>query len=234
MSRRFWGNPDTAVGKIVQVEGANSRVVGVAEDGKYGSLQEESQPFLFVATPFGKRGEGMLLIETAPEPSAMAGAVRKAIHDTDPDAWILNLISLRQNMRLPLLPYRIASGLVGTIGALAIFLAAVGLYGLVSYSVSRRTHEIGVRVVMGARPSDVLALVFREAMSRLAIGSAIGMTLALAVAQVVRSALYGVRPTDPLGIAAAVAVVAAVGSLAAYAPARRALRVDPATALRQE
>jgi putative ABC transport system permease protein len=137
-------------------------------------------------------------------------------------------------MRLALFPYRVGAGLIGTIAILGVFLSGVGLYGLVSYSVSRRTHEIGIRVAMGAETADVLALVFREAVSRLAIGAAIGLATGLAAAQVIRSTLYGVSPTDPIGLAAAVAVVATVGLLAAYAPARRALRVDPVTALRQE
>jgi ABC-type antimicrobial peptide transport system permease subunit len=222
------------MGKIFRMGGIDCQVLGVAEDGKYGSLQETPRPYLFVATPLSKRGGGVLLIETAAAPKAMAGTVRKAIHDTDPDAFVVSLDTLRQHLQLSLFPYRIGAGLVGTIGALAIFLAGVGLYGIVSYSVSRRTHEIGVRVAMGAGPAEVLALVIREALSRLAIGAAIGVAVALAAAQVIRSALYGVSPTDPIGLVAAVAVVAAVGLLAAYAPARRALRVDPANALRQE
>jgi putative ABC transport system permease protein len=137
-------------------------------------------------------------------------------------------------MQLSLFPYRIGAGLVGTIAILGMFLAAVGLYGLVAYSVNRRTHEIGVRVAMGAGRTDVLALVFREVVSRLAIGSVIGFAVALAGSRILRSALYGVTPTDPIGLAAAVAAVAVVGLLAAYVPARRALRVNPMTALREE
>jgi ABC-type antimicrobial peptide transport system permease subunit len=137
-------------------------------------------------------------------------------------------------MQLSLLAYRGGAGFIGIIAMLAIFLAGVGLYGLISFSVSRRTHEIGVRVAMGAGPADVLALIFREAALRLAIGSAIGLATGLAAARVIRSALYGVSPTDPIGLAAAVAAVVAVGLLAAYAPARRALGVNPVNALREQ
>jgi hypothetical protein len=234
MARRFWGSPDAAVGRVFQADGADCRVIGVAEDGKYGWLQEEPVPYLFVATQPAKQRGGVLLVETAAAPAAMAGAVRKAIHDADPDAFVASLVTLRQSMQFSLFPFRIAAGLIGTIALLGIFLAGVGLYGLVAYSVGRRTHEIGVRVAMGAERADVLALVFREAASRLAVGSVIGLALALAAAEILRSALYGVSPTDPVGLAVAVAVTAAVGLLAAYAPARRALRVDPANALRQE
>ena len=236
MARRFWSSPDAALGKVFQMDGTNSQVVGVVEDGKYGSLQEEPVPYLFVATQPGKHGEGILLVETAAAPTAMTATVRKAIHDADADAFVVSLVTLRQNMQLSLLPYRLGAGFIGSIAILGIFLAGVGLYGLVAYSVNRRTHEIGVRVAMGAAPADVLALVFREALSRLAIGAAIGVAVALAAAQVLKDVLYraSVSPTDPIGLTAAVAAVAAVGLLAAYAPARRALRVDPMTALREE
>ena len=234
MARRFWGSPDAAVGTVFKADETDFQVIGVAEDGKYSSLEEEPVPFFFMATQPVKQGGGVLLVETVAVPTAMAGAVRKAIHDVDPDAFIASLATLRQNMQFSLLPFRLAAGLVGTIAILGIFLAGVGLYGLVAYSVSRRAHEIGIRVAMGAERVDVLALVFREALSRLAIGSVIGLALALAAAAVLRSALYGVSPTDPIGLTTAVAVVGAVGLLAAYAPARRALRIDPANALRQE
>jgi hypothetical protein len=234
MARQFWGSPDAAVGRVFRMDDHDYRIIGVAENGKYESLQEPPMPFVFAAMPPDKRDYGTLLIETAAPPSAMAGAIRKAIQDTDPDAFVASLTTLRQSMQISLYPYRIAAGLIGTIAMLGIFLAGVGLYGLVAYSVSRRTHEIGVRVAMGAERTDVLALVFRETMLRLAIGAVIGLAVALAAAEVLRSALYGVSPTDPIGIAVAVAVTAAVGLLAAYAPARRALRVDPANALRRE
>ncbi|HMD86562.1 MAG TPA: ABC transporter permease [Terriglobia bacterium] len=236
MARRFWGSPDAAVGKIFQMNGTNSQVLGVVEDGKYGSLQEDPVPYLFVATQPGKRGEGTLLVETAAAPASMSGAIRKAIHDADPDAFVASLVTLRQNMQLALLPYRISAGFIGSIAMLGIFLAGVGLYGLVSFGVSRRTHEIGVRVAMGAEPADVLVLVFRQAVSRLAIGSVVGLGVGLGAAQLLKAALYraSVSPTDPVGLAVAVAVVAAVGLLATYAPARRALRVNPMNALREE
>ena len=234
MARQIWGSPDVAIGKVFRMDGVDCRVMGVAENGKYFALNEEPIPFVFSAAPFRTRGAGTLLIETAGPPLALAETIRKAIHDSEPDALIMSLTSLRQSMRLSLFPYRVGAGLVGTIAVLGIFLAGVGLYGLVSYSVGRRTHEIGVRVAMGARPTDVFLLVMREALARIAIGTVIGLSVALATAQVIRAALYHVSPDDPVGIVVAVAVVAAVGFLATYAPARRALRVDPMTALREE
>jgi putative ABC transport system permease protein len=117
---------------------------------------------------------------------------------------------------------------------LGIFLAGVGLYGLVSYNVGRRKHEIGIRVAMGAEPKDVFLLIIREALTRVAIGAAIGLAGALAAAQVIKAVLFKVSPADPIGLVAAVAAVTVVGLIATYAPARRALRVNPMTALREE
>jgi predicted permease len=234
MARQIWGSPNAAVGKVFRMDGIDCRVLGVVENGKYVSLQENPMPFLFLATPPDKRDHGTLLIETATAPTAMAGTIRKAIHDADPDALVMSLVTLRQHMQLSLFGYRIAAGLIGTIAILGIFLAGVGLYGLVSFSVGRRTHEIGVRIAMGAGPKDVFLLVIREALARVAIGTVIGLAVAVAGAQVIRAALYQVSPADPLGLAAAVAVVATVGLLATYAPARRAVRVNPMNALREE
>jgi len=234
MARQFWGSPDAAVGRVFRMDDNDYRIIGVAENGKYESLQEPPMPFVFAAMPLEKRDSGELLIETAAPPSAMTGAIRKAIQDTDPDALVVSLATLRQSMQISVYPYRIAAGLIGTIAMLGIFLAGVGLYGLIAYSVGRRTHEIGVRIAMGAERTDVLALIFREAVSRLAVGAVIGLGVALAAGQILRSALYGVSPADPIGLAAAVAVVAAVGLLAVYVPARRAIGVDPMVALRHE
>jgi predicted permease len=234
MARHFWGSPNAAMGRTFRMDDHNYTIIGVAENGKYDSLQETPIPFLFAAMPPAKRRTGTLLIETAGAPAAMVEAIRKAIQDADPDAFVMSLATLQQSIQISVYPYRIAAGLIGTIAILGIFLAGVGLYGLVSYSIRRRTHEIGIRVAIGASSTDVLSIVFREVLLRLAIGAMIGLAVGLAAAQVLRTALYGVSPADPFGLAAAVAVVAAVGLLAAYSPARRALHVNPVDALRQQ
>ena len=234
MARQFWGSPDAAMGKVFLMDGVDSQVVGVVENGKYGSLLEPPMPFVFAAKPLAKGSGGTLLIETAAPPLAMAGAIRKAIHETDSDALVASLLTLRQSMQLSLFPYRIAAGLIGTIAMLGILLAGVGLYGLVSYSVSRRTREIGVRLAMGATRGKVLLLVMREALPRVGIGAGIGFLLALGAAQVIRRLLYGVSPVDPAGLGAAMAVVTVITVLATCVPAYRASRVDTASLLRYE
>jgi predicted permease len=234
MARQVWGGLDAAMGKIFRVDNVDLHVLGVVENGNYFSLREKPMSFMFIATPLRKGGEGTLLIETATPPRALAATIQGAIRDVQPDAIIMSLDTLRQQMRLVLFADELAAGFVGTIAMLGMLLAGVGLYGLVSYSVTRRTHEIGIRVALGAKPVDVLTMVMREALTRVAIGALIGLVAALVAARIVASALYHVSPADPIGMAAAVLAVAAIGLLAVYAPVRRALRVDPMTALRKE
>jgi predicted permease len=234
MARRIWGGPDSAMGKVFRLDGVDCRVTGVAENGKYFALNEKPVPFVFAVAPLGMGREGTLLIETACPPTALAGTTRRVIHDAEPDALVLSLTSLRQHMQPSLFPYRIGAGLVGAIAILGMFLAAVGLYGLVSYSVGRRRREIGVRMAMGAGRADVLALVLREALQKVLVGAVIGLAAALAVARIFAAVLYRVSPADPIGLTAAVSAVALVGLLAAYFPARRALRVNPMDALREQ
>lgn len=235
MARKIWGSPQAAMGKVFRVEGEDLHVIGVMQNGKYVELREKPTPFMFIATPFPKAGgEGTLLIETATAPLSVAGTIRSTIRDAGPDAVIASLVTLRQHLRFALFADRIAAGFVGIIAMLGMFLAAAGLYGLVSYSVTRRTHEIGIRMVMGASSADVFSMVLCEALSRVAIGAVIGLAAALAAARIAAHALYHVSAADPVSMAAAVLAVAAIGLLAVCAPARRALRVDPMTALRRE
>jgi macrolide transport system ATP-binding/permease protein len=234
MARQLWGGPDAAMGKVFRADGEDLRVLGVVENGKYVELREKPMPFMFIAVPIPRAGHGSLLVETAAAPLSVARSVQDVIRDTQPDAVVMSINTLRQDMRLALFGDRVAAGFVGIIAMLGMFLAGVGLYGLVSYSVTRRTHEIGIRMVMGATSANVLSMVIRESLTRVAIGAVIGLAAALAAARIVASALYHVSPADPVGVAAAVLAVGAIGLLAVYAPARRALRVDPMTALRQE
>jgi len=230
MARRFWGSADRAAGQIVQVDGETVEVAGVVETGKYQWLLEEPTPFFFRFTG----GAANLVIETAGDPAAMADSVRRALRAAAPDLTVQALVTVRQQMGMSLFLWQAAAGLLGVSAILGIFLAGVGLYGLVSYGVTRRAHEIGVRMAMGASPADVLKLVLRQGLSMVSIGSAIGLAGAVAAARVVSAVLYRVSPADPAALAAGVLMVAAVALLASHVPARRAVRVDPMMVLRQE
>lgn len=233
MARQFWGGPDAAMGRFFRMENADVQVIGVVEDGKYGSLTEPAMPHMYVPAP-PMAGEGYILIESAMNAGNLAATVRKTILAASPGLSIGSLTTLRQHLRLPLFAWEAGAGLVSVVGLLGIFLGGVGLYGMVSYSVTRRVHEIGVRMALGAQPRDVLGLVARQALWLVGVGSAVGIAIALTVARVISAVFYNVSPADPLAIAGSVVVVAAIALLATQVPARRALRVDPISVLRQE
>ena len=230
MARRFWGDAGRALGQFFRVDGKDRQIVGVVETGKYQALLEPPTPFFFLFS----RGGGTVLIETAGDPAAMAESVRKTFRDAVSGVTLHSLVTLRQQMGLAFFLWKAAAGLLGISAILGIFLSGVGLYGVVSHGVTCRAHEIGVRMAMGARTADVLRLVLRQGLSMVAIGAAIGMIGAVALAWVVSAFLYRVSPADPLALAGAMLAVAAVAFLAILMPARRAIHTDPMTVLRGE
>jgi hypothetical protein len=230
MAHRFWGDAGRAIGQFFRVNGKDRQIVGVVETGKYQWLLEEPTPFFFLSTPV----QPILIIETAGDPAAMAGTVRKTLREEFPGFTLFTLVTLRQQMVMALFLWQAGAGLLGTLAILGIFLSGVGLYGVVSYGVTRRAHEIGVRMAMGARPADVLRLVLRQGLSMVAIGAVIGTVVAVAVARVVSAGLYRVSPADPLALIEAALAVAVVTLLAIQTPARRAIRTDPMAVLRNE
>lgn len=230
MARRFWGDAGRAIGQFIRVDGKDRQVVGVVETGKYQTLLEPPTPIFFLPT----HGGGTVLIETVGDPAAMADSVRKAFRDSVTGVTLNSLVTMRQQMGVAFFLWRAAAGLLGIFAILGIFLAGVGLYGVVSYGVSCRSHEIGVRMAMGARPADVLRVVLRQGLSMVLIGAAVGTAVAVAAARVVSVLLYRVSPADPLALTEAALAVAAVTFLAIQIPARRAIRTDPMTVLRRE
>jgi ABC-type antimicrobial peptide transport system permease subunit len=230
MARRFWGDAGRAIGQVFLVDGKDRHIVGVVETGKYQWLMEQPMPFFFLFTPV----EPTLLIETVGDPAAMAGSVRKTFREEFPGFTLFSLVTLRQQMGMAFFLWQAAAGLLGILAVLGVFLSGVGLYGVVSYGVTRRTHEIGVRMAMGARPTDVLRLVLRQGLSMVAIGAAIGTAVAVAAARVVSAILYRVNPADPSALIEAALAVAVVTFLAIQTPARRAIRTDPMAVLRNE
>jgi ABC-type antimicrobial peptide transport system permease subunit len=230
MARGFWGDAGRAIGQFIRVDGKDRQVVGVVETGKYQTLLEPPTPIFFLPT----HGGGTVLIETAGDPAAMADSVRKTFRESVPGVTINSLVTMRQQMGVAFFLWRAAAGLLGIFAFLGIFLAGVGLYGVVSYGVTCRSHEIGVRMAMGARPADVLKVVLRQGLSMVLIGAAVGTAVAEAAARVVSAFLYRVSPAEPLALAEAALAVAAVTFLAIQMPARRAIRTDPMTVLRSE
>jgi predicted permease len=235
LARRLWGGADSAIGKFFRAGGKDYQVAGVVENGKYQLILEESRPYLFLqASSKTPVGEGALLIEAPGDPKSALAAVRKVLTQTDPDLHITTLTTMREHMHGAMILPQIGAGGMGILALLGVFLAGAGLYGLMSYSVNRRMHEIGVRMALGARPSDVLKLVLRQSTLLVGVGASVGLVAAFLAARVVSSILYRVSPADPVALMAAVTAVVAVALLAAHVPARRAIRFDPMAVLRKE
>jgi predicted permease len=237
MADRYWPGQD-AVGQSITLVGREGRgtraqVIGVAKSGKYQSLGEDPKSFFY--RPLLQEYEpGAQLIVRAEDQAQVLGALRALIRELDPRMALVGLETLEQHMQLPLFPAQAAGALLGMFGALALALAVVGLYGVISYSVSQRAREIGVRMALGARSSDVFRLVFSQGLRLTTIGLGVGFAGALVVSRVLSSVLYGVSPMDPISFGAVAVLLTAVALLASYVPARWAVRVDPMRALRSE
>jgi ABC-type antimicrobial peptide transport system permease subunit len=173
-------------------------------------------------------------VRTAMAPAGAMTAIREAVRQIDPNLPVTDVSTQIEQVEKRFQQEKLFAQAYALFGGVALLLASIGLFGLMSYSVARRTNEIGIRMALGAQRVDVLGLVMRESMLLVAIGVVAGLTLALLAARLVTTLLYGLPPRDPITMAAAVAVMAAVSALAGYLPARRASRVDPMVALHYE
>jgi putative ABC transport system permease protein len=220
----------------VQLRGQPSswEIVGVVKDSKYRSLGEDSMPYIFLPYLQNPQPAMALHVQTSGNPRDVAAAVRREVQVLDPNLPAFNVMSLADNIDISLFPSRFGAVLLGVFGFLALLIASIGIYGVMSYGVSERTHEMGIRMALGARGRDVLRLVISQGMWLALIGVAIGAGLALAVTRVVKSYLYDVSVTDPLTFMGIALLLIGVALLACYVPARRATKVDPLEALRYE
>jgi predicted permease len=207
-------------------------VVGIAQDARFMSVAEPAEPYIYV--PLGQVYEGRINLLVKTNGVTAIPAVRAIVREMNPALPVTEALPLAEITALGTIPQRIAASIAGTLGVVGLLLAAIGIYGVTSYGVSRRTREIGIRVALGAGRSDVMRLMLRQGASLAATGVVIGLGLAAVGGQVIRSLLYGVSGMDPLTFVSACGLFLAVGSIATYVPARRALRVDPMLALRHE
>jgi predicted permease len=235
-ARRYWPGADP-LGKRLSAngpEGQFRQVVGVARTGKYRTLGEEPRPFYYM--PLGQEYHGAvtLHVKVASGPRDLLPAVREAIRSIDATVPVFDAKTMDDQLLVALLPSRLAGTLLGAFGVLALVLAAVGIYGVMAYSVAQRTREIGVRMALGAGDRDVLRLLVGEGARLTAVGLVIGLAAAFGGTRFVASFLYGITPTDFVAFASSAGILAGTALLACYIPARRAVRVDPAVALRCE
>jgi len=242
MAERLWPGPNAledALGKRFKlgVDGDFWQVVGVARNAKYVMLGEEPRPFFY--TPLAQRHVSPVTLHlwAAGDPAALTPAVRDVLRQMDANLPIYNVRTIEQHLNesaFAMMPLRFGAALAGAQGLLGLLLAAMGLYGVVSYVVSQRTREIGVRMALGARGYDILRLVVRDGLRLTLIGLAIGLLVSLGLTAILTKLLYGLTPAATPVFAAVIVLLAAVALLACYLPARRAARVDPMVALRCE
>lgn len=221
------------IGKLITVGGekVESQVIGVVKTGKYRSLGEEPIPALFRMEMPSRR---VLVIHTLADPGSLLDAVQREVQSVDPNMAATEVQTIGKFMSLPMFAARTTGLLLGASGFLALVLTWIGLFGVISFAVSQRTREIGVRMAMGAGRGDVMKLIMRQGLFVTCIGLVIGIGAALASARLLSSLLYGIRPNDPATVVVVVAGMTAISMLACYMPARRAVRVDPVIALRYE
>jgi predicted lysophospholipase L1 biosynthesis ABC-type transport system permease subunit len=232
-ARRLWPDQD-AVGRMIRVPWGESVVIGVVGDVRQIGLAVAPPPAVYFPQLIAPRLLATLVVRTAGDPMALAAPIRQLIRDVDPNQPIRSTLPLRSVMAESIAQDRFFTLLFAVFGALALVLAALGIYGVLAYSVRQRTQEIGVRMALGARASDVRRMVAGAGMQLVGTGVVIGTAAALMLSRVLASQLYGITPTDPLTFAAAIAFLGAIALLATYIPARRATRVPPMTALRPD
>jgi predicted permease len=209
-------------------------IVGVVRDTKYSSVRDPGPPTMYRCVVQGPVRNLNVVLRTAGDPLAMTETVRAAMRDVDPTLPIQRFTSQTEQISLRFAQERLFATAYAAFGGLALVLACIGLFGLMSYNVARRTNEIGVRMALGAQRRAVVGMVMRESLLLVGLGVALGLAAALWAGRFVRTVLYGLSAADPFTMAAAVVVITAVSALAGYVPARRAANVDPMEALRQQ
>lgn len=232
-AKRYFANADP-LGRRVKCYGEMMVVAGVARDSKFRSLDEKPGPVIYRPVFQAFSSESNFLVRTLGEPMRSARAVEAAIHAVDPTVPVYGERTLETSISTAYFGQRMGGSLLGVFGGLALLLAAIGLYGVLAYSVTQRSREVGIRVAMGATQSDVLRLILLQGLRLAAIGLAVGLLVALPLTRFMTSLLFGVSPTDLPTIVCVASVLAAVTLAASFIPAWRATRIDAILAIRQD
>jgi predicted permease len=225
IGRRFGHSPE---------RNGELEIIGVVRDAKYNALRDAAPATIYV--PYGQNPVGAMAfaIRTSTDPAAAMPAIREAVRQVDPNLPLMDMATQMEQIERRFTQERVFAQAYTLFGALALLVAAIGLFGLMSYSVTRRTTEIGIRMALGARQQTVLQMVMRESLVLVVIGVVIGVSIALGAGRFVAALLYGLEPTDVATTGMAVLIMIAVSALAGYLPARRAARLDPMLALRHD
>jgi putative ABC transport system permease protein len=234
-ARRYFPGA-SPLGKRVRTDskGPFLEVVGVAKNAKYRGLREEPLPFFYTPLAQGSMSSMALFVRTDGDPLAVLPAVRAELKSLNKNLTLFQINTFSAHIASALSADRMIAVLLGVFGVAALLLAAVGLYGVMSYAVARRTHEIGVRMALGAQRGDIVRLVLWQGMALLLVGSVVGLAASFALTRLIASLLFGVSASDPVTFVGITLLLGGVAMLACYLPARRATKVDPMVALRYE
>jgi predicted permease len=237
MAAKYWPTRDPigATLTIMSSPPVKAEVVGIARLSKTREIEEPPQPFLYLPFEQSRQTAMVLFAETSGDPASFTGALRGEVRALDPNQPIYDVRTMASHFQQQALwGVRLIAEVIAAVGIVGLALSVLGLYGVIAYSVSQRTREIGIRMAVGATNRRVLGMVLRQGITLTAIGAGVGVLLTLAMSTVIGGLLNGVNPRDPAIYAAAMGVLVTVTLLAAYLPARRASRVDPQVALRCE
>jgi putative ABC transport system permease protein len=241
MAKKLWPDKEAVGGRFRLVEDEDGpeewfTVIGVAPDIRMFDMEDDTPDFSVAYVPYryGSFANIGVTIRAAGDPAGLASAVRGEIRASDPGLPIFNLRTMEDLRQEGFWQFRLFGYMFGIFGAVALFLAGVGVYSVLSFSVSQRTQEMGVRIALGASRSDVLRLVVRQGVGLAAAGVVLGLIGAFGITRVIQSLLYNVTPTDPISFAGVALFLGGIAVLASYLPARRATTVDPIIALRNE
>jgi putative ABC transport system permease protein len=238
-AERWWPNQDP-IGRRVKVPGFDDgaqpwrTVVGVVRDVKQAGLDAPQTMQIYLPHAQYRNGYLTLVVRTKSDPMSLAAEVRRQVMQVDPEQAVSNIATMDQVLSDSIVSRRFSATLLGILAGLGLLLAAIGVYGVISYGVSQRTREIGIRIALGAKRKDVLSLVVAQGMKLLLLGVGAGVVSALLLTPAMSSLLFGVSPSDPVTFAGSAIFLAAVALFACYIPARRAAKVDPMVALRYE
>ncbi|MGH9377646.1 MAG: ABC transporter permease [Terriglobia bacterium] len=238
MASEFWPNED-AIGRRFKLSSDGGdwiQVVGIARNSKYQDLFTKTRPYFYLPLDQDYADLETLQVRTFEPPETMIAEVEQQVHALAPTLPVFGVQTMDQALDSPngFFHYRLGSSLAAVLGLLGLILAVVGVYGVVSYTAAQRTHEIGIRMALGAQPGDVMKMVFGQGLAIVGAGVAAGLFVAAAVVRTMESYLFGVSAYDPLTFAGVAILLAIVALLACYIPARRAMKIDPMVALRYE
>jgi predicted permease len=233
LARRYFAGRDPVGGRI-RVDKRELQIVGIARDGKYSSITEPPRPFMYLPMQQWYRGDAVLIVKTADDPASIVPRLHETLRGLDANVPLFDIRTIAEHLETAVFIQRMVASLLTAFGALALILATIGLYGVIAALAAQRTPEIGMRMALGASRGDIISLILRQGLGMTLAGIGVGLAGALGLTRLYKSLLVGVSSTDVVSFAATTLLLVLVALAACYLPARRAARIDPLQALRNE